>query len=92
MYVLLMHCRAEFIKHVLPRLFNPVAPRSVGTKAEYRYDVLSIFILRPQIRLKIKKYHVLSYSECFSQLKMSSADEHKLLSITSKLTSKILNF
>ena len=32
MRVLLTHCSAEFIKQVLPRLFKPVAPRSVGTE------------------------------------------------------------
>lgn len=30
--VLLTHCNAAFMKHVLPRLFKPVAPRSVGTE------------------------------------------------------------
>ena len=25
------HCKAAFMKQVLPRLFNPVAPGSVGT-------------------------------------------------------------
>lgn len=31
MKVLLIHCRAEFMKQVLPRLLRPVAPRSIGT-------------------------------------------------------------
>ena len=30
--MLLTHCNDEFMKHVLPKLFNPVAPRCVGTK------------------------------------------------------------
>jgi len=35
--VLLMHWRAEFMKHVLPRLFSPVAPRSIGTTHQCSY-------------------------------------------------------
>ena len=30
-WVLLRHCSAEFMKHVLPRLLRPVAPFSVGS-------------------------------------------------------------
>jgi len=29
--VLLRHCSAEFMKHVLPKLLSPVAPFSVGS-------------------------------------------------------------
>ena len=28
------HCKAAFMKQVFPRLFNPVAPGSVGTDKE----------------------------------------------------------
>jgi len=39
MKVLLIHCRAEFMKQVLPRLFSPVAPRSIGTKHQHSTSI-----------------------------------------------------
>ena len=39
------HCKAAFMKHVFPRLFNPVAPGSVGTGKETIFYLINTHAL-----------------------------------------------
>ena len=70
--VLDTHCNAAFIKQVLPRLFRPVAPGSVGTVEEKQtlfacWEILCAFLLSAdffRINFCKKKYVFGIPSEC----------------------------